>query len=500
MQGITRAIIVLFILPWTANALGDYSWSDRCIRAQEACLRLDYKESRRLIAEEKRSRPDNLIPLFIEAKADFLQAFLMEEDSLVELLKHRNTQRIELFKKGKPDDPYYRLCIAELYLYQAAARLKSKEFFGVVYDTRKANTLLLENRKLHPGFKPNLLGSGFIHCVTGAIPKNYQWLAGLLGFEGTVNEGLSELRSLLGFSIENKSLRHLHDETLLCLTFIELALLPKADHNIQLKRFASVENLDRKPLVVYAKGAVLTATGKNDSVISMLERIKTATEQQSFKFLYLMEGNARLFKLDPSAENCYLRFLQIKGGKTYRHSILQRLAWTRLIQEDRAGYRRYLKQVSTLGSAGHLTDEDRSAIAEWESQQEPNILLLKARLLFDGGYYRDAFNVLAGQPATAFPRFRDQLEFTYRLARIYDKQGKREPAIGLYESTLKNGAAHSFYFAANSALHLGQLYESTNDRTKAKAYYKRVLELHNHEFQNSIDQKAKAGLNRLSYQ
>lgn len=147
-----------------------------------------------------------------------------------------------------------------------------------------------------------------------------------------------------------------------------------------------------------------------------------------------------------------------------------------------------------------MTDEDRSAIAEWESQQEPHIVLLKARLLFDGGYYRDALGLLAKQPATAFPSFRDQLEFTYRLARIYDRQGKAELAMGLYESTFKNGAAHPYYFAANSALHIGQLYESKNERTKAKVYYKKVLELRNHEFQNSIDQKAKAGLNRLADQ
>lgn len=500
MPGITRVIIVLFILPWTANATGEYIWSERCIRAQEACLRLDYSESRRLTAEEKRIRPDNLIPLYIEAKADFLSAFLLEEDSLVDLLKRRNELRIERFKSGRPDDPYFRLCIAELYLHQAAARLKSKEFFGVVYDTRKANSLLTENRKLHPEFKPNLLGIGFIHCVTGAIPKNYQWLAGLLGFEGTVNGGLTELRTLLRSSLENKSLRHLHDETLLCLTFIELSLLPKADHTIQLRRFSSVENLDRKPLVLYAKGSVFSATAKNDSILSMLEPIKSRAEYRSFKFLHLMEGNARLFKLDPGAESCFLRFLQFKGGKTYRQSIFQRLAWTRLIQNDREGYHRYLHQISKLGSSGHLTDEDRSAIAEWESQQEPHIVLLKARLLFDGGYYRDALGLLAKQPATAFPSFRDQLEFTYRLARIYDRQGKAELAMGLYESTFKNGAAHPYYFAANSALHIGQLYESKNERTKAKVYYKKVLELRNHEFQNSIDQKAKAGLNRLADQ
>lgn len=498
MKGILAYILLVFALTQNANAKASFNWSDRCIRAQEACMRLDYKEARRLLSEEKRLHPENLITLYMEGKVDFLQTFLIEDDSLINQLKKGNARRIEQLKKGNPNDPYQRLCIAELYLHQAAARIKAEEFFGAVYDTRKANSLLSDNRKAHPGFKPNLLGLGFIHCVTGSIPKNYQWIAGLLGFDGTVNGGLNELRLLLAASAENNSIRHLHDETLLCLTFLELALLPKSDNTTQLYRFWRVNALIQKPLLVYAKGSVHASAAENDSVLALIDKFNSATENKRFKYLHLMEGNARLFKLDPTAERCFLRFLDYNGGKTYRQSILQRLAWTRLIRNDKQGYRNYLNKMSTMTNAGHLTDEDRAAISEWKSGQEPNPTLLRARLLSDGGYYDEALRILAGQSPVAFPTFSDQLEYTYRLGRIYDKQGKSEQAIRLYESTLKNGADHPTYFAANSALHLGQLYESMREKAKARTYYQRTLELRNHEFQNSIDQKAKAGLSRLN--
>lgn len=498
MKVLPLSLLLVIVSVVTVQGLAIFTWNDRCLRAQEACMKLDYQEARRLTSEERRHHPENLIPLYIDGKTDFLQAFLLEEDSLIEFLKRRNVQRIALLEKGNPKDPYRRLCIAELHLHQAAARIKSQEFFGAVYDLRKANSLLLENRKAFPEFKPNLLGLGFIHCVTGAIPKNYQWLAGLLGFNGTVAGGLAEIGSLLASCTANNSIRYLYDETLLCMTFLELSLYPKLDHSRQLARFSPVDKLNHKPLVIYAKGAVYAASAENDSVISLINRYRSEPGNQPFKFLHMMEGNARLYKLDPTAEQCFLRFLRHKGGKTYKHSILQRLAWTRLIQNDRQGYRKYLGQMASLANSGHMTDEDRSAITEWKSGQDPNPILLRARLLFDGGYYENAFDLLAGQPIEAYPRFRDQLEFTYRLARIYDKQGKHEQAIQLYESTLNIGADHSFYFAANSALHLGQLYESLNNTTKAKAYYNKTLELRDHEFQNSIDQKAKAGLSRLS--
>ena len=498
MKGILFFLLLIFLPDSKALASRSFNWSDRCVRAQEACIRLDYKEARRLTSEEKKIHPENLIPHYIDAKADFLQAFLAEEDSLLIQLKKRNAQRIDLLRKGAVNDPYQRLCIAEIYLHQAAVRIKSEEFFGAVYDTRKAYLLLQENQKLYPAFRPNLLGLGFIHCVSGSIPKNYHWLAGMLGFSGTVNGGLNELRLLLNSSNDNSLFSYLHDETLLCLTFLELALLPKSDNRQQLSRFNHVTELHRKPLLVYAKGSAHASAGQNDSVLVLMDAFHRRKENQPFKFLHLMEGNARLFKLDSNAESCFLHFLQYNGGKTYKHSIYQRLAWLRLIQNDKQGYRSYLSKVSELPHNGHLTDEDRYAIQEWKSGQSPNIILLKARLLFDGGYYERAFSALAGQPVTAFSRFRDQLEFTYRMARIYDKQGKSDRAIRLYESTLKNGADHPFYFAANAALNLGQLYESIQNIPKARLYYRRALELRNHEFQNSIDQKAKAGLSRLN--
>jgi hypothetical protein len=41
------------------------------------------------------------------------------------------------------------------------------------------------------------------------------------------------------------------------------------------------------------------------------------------------------------------------------------------------------------------------------------------------------------------------------------------------------------------------MYENDGNIVKAKEYFKKTLSLRNHEYQNSIDQKAKAGLNRL---
>ena len=54
-----------------------------------------------------------------------------------------------------------------------------------------------------------------------------------------------------------------------------------------------------------------------------------------------------------------------------------------------------------------------------------------------------------------------------------------------------------YYFAANAALQLGIIYEKQADFKKAAEYYELAQSMENVEYKNSINQKAKAGLNRI---
>ncbi|MGB1319200.1 MAG: tetratricopeptide repeat protein, partial [Flavobacteriales bacterium] len=92
----------------------------------------------------------------------------------------------------------------------------------------------------------------------------------------------------------------------------------------------------------------------------------------------------------------------------------------------------------------------------------------------------------------------ESLEFTYRLARIHDKLGNQKDAISYYEMTINNGADSKRYFAANSSLMLGLLYEKTSETDKARTAFKACSSFNNSEYKNSIQQKAKAGILRLA--
>jgi len=120
--------------------------------------------------------------------------------------------------------------------------------------------------------------------------------------------------------------------------------------------------------------------------------------------------------------------------------------------------------------------------------------LLRARLLCDGEYYEKAKHELEGyKPENE----KNELEYTYRMGRIYHNWNKTEKAIPFYLQTITNGEGLPYYFAANSALQLGLIYEKQNKFMLAKFYFSKVLEMEFEEYQFSISNKAQAGLNRI---
>ena len=172
-----------------------------------------------------------------------------------------------------------------------------------------------------------------------------------------------------------------------------------------------------------------------------------------------------------------------------------RLAWFYLIEGDKQKYEFYLTKIKNGGAA--LVDEDKQAQHECESGERLNSSLLKSRLLFDGGYFERAILELNKADTRKIKSVKDNLELVYRTARIYHKQNNFEKAIGNYQLTYKNGNSYPYYFAANSALQLGLIYEEQKNIEKARESFTQALSLKNHEYQNSISQKAKAGLNRI---
>ena len=205
---------------------------------------------------------------------------------------------------------------------------------------------------------------------------------------------------------------------------------------------------------------------------------------------------AKLYHLDADAGVYFERFLSNFKGSIYVKDAWLKLGLHYLLQNNMQQYKRCLQNVTKYG--GTLTDADKRALREAQSKKTPNIILLKARLLSDGGYHREALVLLAGLSSNNFDKDEEKLEFMYRVARIYDDLHRDEEAMKAYQSTINFGRYRTEYFAARAALQMGMLYENQGNKPKALEYYRQCIDMKDHDFKDALDQKAKAGISRCT--
>ena len=486
-------LLMVFSLPWLSKA--ELVWTPHTLAAYKACLELDVAECNRQLALERRLHPENSMPVLVESQCDFLLACAQEDKNAIDRILQKSPDRIRNLQDAGKKSPYQRLGIAEIHFHSAVVAIRSrKSLFNGTLELRKSFLMLEENRKLYPDFLPNLKLLGLFHAVSGTIPRNYQWAASLLGFRGTIDQGIDELTRVFKQTTDQQQYSYLREECIVLLSYLETRLARKTDWNRMLDRITHYQDYTSRPLLVFAASGILSAAGKNDSLIRLLDPLVSGTGKR-IPYLRYALGLARLQNLDPGAATDFSAYLNSYSVKAYRQASIQKLAWIKAIAGDLSGYTKTLQSLQPIDIDDCMTDEDKAAVSEAKKGIAPQPGLLKARLLFDGGYYARAAEQVNLVPVQRLSK-EQQLERSYRLARIRDKSGNIRDAIPLYKTVFNEGKNQPFVYAANAALSLGELYERSGNPETARIWFEKTLELRHHEYQNSIDQKARAGLDR----
>jgi hypothetical protein len=189
------------------------------------------------------------------------------------------------------------------------------------------------------------------------------------------------------------------------------------------------------------------------------------------------------------------RFLNNFKGNNYIKSAYHKLAWIAFLQDNSVKKIIYLKKIKSEGRS--FIDEDKVALKEALKNHMNSPILLRSRLLYDGGYYEQAqLELVSENTLSDYAAFFD--EYYYRLARIKSKLNYLdEQVITQYQKALDIGKKSTNYYAPMSALQIGLIYEKQDKLNKAKIYFERCLSLSNFDYERGIHQKAKAGLARI---
>lgn len=490
-----KCAILLTIMPVAIYA--NYDFNENCIRAYQQIISLNFNEGRNIIEAEKFSNPENKIPLFLENYIEFLTLVIGENQLDFEKHKPNRSDRINLLKAANVDSPWHRHCQAAIYLQWSFARAKFGEYALAGLDLNHAYRLLKQNKSIHPDFTPDMLLDGVLNALIGSIPESYKWATRLMGIDGAIETGRAKLYRLIEISETNNHWEYLKPEAYFYLSFIEMNLQGDKTRAVSLlNRMEQDTSLDAGPLNCYLKANLCLRTGRNDRAIDILENCKVPEGSYPFHYLEYVLGSAKLNQLDMAASRHLLNYVNHHKGLNYIKSAYQRLAWLSLLDNDANAYKFYISKVYYHGHV--FVDEDKQAQAEAEGNRLPNLLLLKARLLFDGGYYESALNLLEHENENAgLSEARDSIEYLYRKARIYHEMGNFPAAIHHYIQSIEHGSNLKYYFAGNASLQLGIIYENEKNFEKALEFYDLCLKMDFTEYRSSIQQKARAGRQRV---
>ena len=485
-------LISIIILGLCPQSKANFDFNSNCIKAYQAIFDLRINDAKALIQNEKKQNPNNGITILLDNYVDYFTLLTSENKTDYEQLKSLKSSRLSSLSKQDKNSPYYLFAQAEINLQWGLLKARFQDYFSSVIDLKRANNLLSDNAAKYPSFLPNKKDAGLIDVVFGSIPSNLKGILSTVGIKGDADTGIRTLESLAS-ALPKSPYSFYKEEVVFFLCYIETDLVHnKANYNKTMGYISSMN--DTSLLKTYLQGYVSARDAHNESAIAYLLKRPEGSNYINFPALNYHLGNAKLNRMDNDANIYLATYLKEYKGINYVKDAYLKLAYYYYLRGDNSKYNAFLKMVKTQGS---LYDEkDKQALKE-ANDVAPDINLLKARFYFDGGYYPKALAQLMSKSVSDFKLKRDQIEFDYRLGRIYDESGRDTDAIVHYQKAISAGKLTTYYFAANAALSIGSIYEKKNDKAKASSFYKQAIAMKNHEYENSIEMKARDGLRRL---
>jgi len=486
------ALLLAFLLGgYSVRAEKVYDFNSNCVRAYQEIIQLRLVTGQQWIDLDKKQHPDNLIPYFLENYIDFFELFFNEDPAEYKARIPHLAERIELMNKGPENSPLFLFTKAIIHFQWAAVQIKFGRQWDAGWEFRRSFLQIKSNEAKFPGFFPSQLYRGAMQVAAGTIPEGYKWLSNLLGIRGTIRSGMEKLETFLGRTDPWSQL--FKDEAVFYYCYLKFYI-----QNDKAGALATVEqqrlNLKSNHLFAYLAANLSLNNQQSEKAIQIIQSRNLAPEYLQTPVWDLELGYAKINRLDPSGVQHLLAYLKNFKGKYYVKDVLQKISWYYFLKGDMAQAQYYRGEI--LKKGGVDTDADKQALKEARSGKWPDRLLLHARLLDDGGYFREALALLHGKRYTDFGRPEDQVEFNYRVGRIYQDLGIRGDAIEFYKLAIRLGKDRKEYFAARAALHIGNILVENGNCAEAQQWYQQCLDMEDHDYKNSLDQRAKAGIKR----
>ena len=439
--------------------------------------------------------PENLAYLHLASYKDFFHLFISEDEAVFKSSQKRQSKYRDRIEEHLPEsNPYKRFALAESLLHSAIIRSKFGQVLRSAREVLQAYDLLSENTMEHPDFIYNKKSLSVIHSLAETVSMP-DLVKRIFGIKGSIALGMEEIEAVIEYSYENDDFLFKEEVDAIYLYI----MMYQANQKEAALQYLSKARLDatNSLLSTFMKAKIFERSGMNDAAIAVLDNKPDGQEYAEFFYLELMEGTCRLRKLDTTGVTRIQEFLGSFGGRHFVKEAYQKLAWSALVfEDDLPTYKFYMSKVKAEGH--DLVDDDKQALKESERDRTPDPILLEARLLSDGGYHQKAYAMLVQKAYLYEGEDTQALEFNYRMGRITHALQNYPEALEYYNQTINKGHDSSTYFACNSALQSGLIFEALGKAEEAKEFYDLCLSMSPEDYKSSLHQKARTGNLRLA--
>jgi tetratricopeptide (TPR) repeat protein len=454
-----------------------------------AILDLRFSDADSMLTVSLGKYPGNPGLLYLRNYLEFLDALIAGTRESFDAYTEQSARCLESIRAAGKKDTVATIFLSSVHLQSSLLSAYHGENFNAARHFIYAHRFLRQSEERGGGDALKFRNRGLITVSVGSVPEEYRWLLKVFGMRGEIEEGLGYLEEYLAFT---EGARRVEAGILLKLVSPMAGSAGKdPDHTGK----SGTTGPDSLTLLIYARALQDLTSGKSRKVIEDLSGFVQASGERELPYLDLLLGEAMLNGLDSNACIPLERFAENHAAVHYRHYAWHKLSWCYALQGRCDRYEETRRKVLDCGEA--FVDADRQALSEASDTLPLNTSLLKARLLFDGGYYHEALALLEHNSSIPLMNSRDTIEYRYRLARTHERLGNPADALSLYQQVLSSKSAEDWYFAPNAALHAGLIFEAEGSRGKAFEYYRLCLKINNSSYKRSIDYKARQGINRL---
>lgn len=468
-------IIILFSSISNLCAVRNYTFNNGCRIAYTAIYTLKIDEADRLIALEKNRDPDNMIIPYLEGSSLFMSAFVSNDYKTFQKNKAIIENKIDQLKSSETNNEYYYFCKGELYFQLSMLSAAFGNTYEAIKYGKNANNQYTKCLNNYPAFPPAKMGKGYINTILGQIPDSYKWAVELIGITANSDVGIRELDAAYSYSTLKDTIWRKQNTLLISSLY---SIYERTGRSIKGDYIKYISWLEGRtdPLSIFILSTRLNKMGQTDRAIELISLCNDHYPYKDIAALDMLLGTMKLQRLDKDAINPLLKFHQkCNKGVAGCNEVTQKIAWYHLLNGN---HEKYNQRISN-------------------SKSEPitQLALLKARLLFDGGYIKrskDTLKTLNHIPLTKT----EQAEYYYRMGRINEKQNQKESAIANYNHAINTGV--STRYTASAALKLGDIHSNKGELNKAKAIYSQALKMKFTEYYDEITSEVKQKLNSIN--